>query len=97
MAKSYCEAHRLPCLHEPQCISDCYLDAGKPAYLAPQPDPSAVIRKIKPYPTIPDDIEPAPDSWHTVGALMFGAILAVLVVFFTLIFFTIMYLWSLLI
>lgn len=66
MAKSYCEAHRLPCLHEPQCISDCYLDA-------------------------------APDSWHTVGALMFGAILAVLVVFFTLIFFTIMYLWSLLI
>ena len=59
--------------------------------------PLPETRKVKPYPIVPDDIEPAPDSWHTVGALMFGAILAVLVVFFTLIFFTIMYLWSLLI
>ena len=60
-------------------------------------DPLPETRKVKPYPIVPDDIEPAPDSWHTVGALMFGAILAVLVVLFTLIFFTIMYLWSLLI
>ena len=55
------------------------------------------VRKIKAYPVVPDDIEPVSDSWHTVGWLMIGAVLTVIVVFFALMFFTGFYIWSLLI
>jgi hypothetical protein len=37
------------------------------------------------------------DTWHTVGKLMIGAALAVLTLFFGLMFFTGMWIWSLLI
>ena len=37
------------------------------------------------------------DTWRTVGRLMIGAVLAVLTLFFTLIFFTGIWIWSLLI
>ena len=55
------------------------------------------VRKVKPYPIVPDDIEPAPDTWHKIGAFMLAAIFAVLMVFFALIFFTGLWIWSLLI
>ena len=55
------------------------------------------VRKVKPYPTVPDDIDPVPDTWHKIGAFMLAAIFAVLMVFFALIFFTGLWIWSLLI
>ena len=55
------------------------------------------VRKVKPYPTVPDDIDPVPDPWHKIGAFMLAAIFAVLMVFFALIFFTGLWIWSLLI
>jgi len=62
------------------------LDTGEPA-----------IRKVKPYPSIPPDIDPVPDTWHTVGRLMIAAVMMVLMVFFGLMLFTGMWIWSLLI
>jgi hypothetical protein len=79
------------CLQRPQCEHICHftsatLDTGE-----------ITIRKIKPYPVIPADIEPVSDTWQVIGSVMVGAALAVLVVFFTLMFFTGFYIWSLLI
>ena len=55
------------------------------------------VRKVKPYPIVPNDIDPVPDTWHKIGAFMLAAIFAVLMVFFALIFFTGLWIWSLLI
>ena len=49
------------------------------------------VRKVKPYPAVPADIDPVPDTWHTIGAWMLGGIMAVLAVVCILLF------WSLLI
>jgi len=54
-------------------------------------------RKIKPYPVIPDDIKPVPDQWHKIGAWFLLFIFAVLAVICLLLFFTGLYMWSLLI
>jgi len=70
------------CPHKPQCLWSCQL---------------AETRKVKPYPAIPDDIEPVSDTWHKIGAFMLASIFAVLLVFFALIFFTGLWIWSLLI
>ncbi len=70
------------CPHKPQCLWSCQL---------------AETRKVKPYPAIPDDIEPVSDTWHKIGAFMLASIFAVLMVFFALIFFTGLWIWSLLI
>ena len=76
------------CLQRPQCEYRCHLTD---AVLEPE------TRKIKPYPVIPADIDPVPDTWHTVGRLMIGAVMAVLMVFFAMAFFTGLWVWSLLI
>ena len=76
------------CLQKPQCEYRCHLTN---AVLEPE------TRKVKPYPIVPDDIEPVPDQWHKIGAFMLAAIFAVLMVFFALIFFTGLWVWSLLI
>ena len=60
-------------------------------------DPLPETRKVKPYPVVPDDIEPAPDSWHTVGAVMLWCIFTVLAVICLGLFFTGLWIWSLLI
>ena len=70
------------CPHTPQCDHFCQDNE---------------TRKVRPYPTVPDDIEPVPDQWHKIGAFMLAAIFAVLMVFFALIFFTGLWIWSLLI
>ncbi len=70
------------CPHKPQCASFCQ---------------SNETRKVKPYPIVPDDIEPVSDTWHRIGAFMLASIFAVLMVFFALIFFTGLWIWSLLI
>lgn len=55
------------------------------------------VRKVKPYPTVPDDIDPVPDTWHKIGAFMLAAIFAVLLLICLALFFTGLWVWSLLI
>jgi hypothetical protein len=54
-------------------------------------------RKVKPYPAVPDDIEPVPETWQMIGSVVVGFVLAALVVIAALFFFTGFYIWSLLI
>ena len=54
-------------------------------------------RKIKPYPVIPADIEPVPEVWQTVGSVVVGFVLVALMVVCFLLFFTGLWIWSLLI
>jgi hypothetical protein len=54
-------------------------------------------RKVKAYPAVPADIEHVPEEWHTMGSILLGIAMAVLVVFFCLMLFTGMWIWSLLI
>jgi hypothetical protein len=55
------------------------------------------VRKVKPYPIVPDDIEPVPQSWQVIGSVLVGAALAVLLVICLALFFTGLWVWSLLI
>ena len=87
MTRRYCDTGRVDCPHLPECIWDCKYDTAT----------VEVVRKIKPYPVVPEDIEPVPDTWHTVGTLMLTGIMAVLAVACILIFFTGVWVWSLLI
>jgi hypothetical protein len=77
------------CPHKPQCEHFCHFTNAEV-----EPD---VVRKIKAYPAVPDDIEPMPEVWHKIGAFMLGSILAMIVVAFALVFFTGIWIWSLLI
>ena len=77
------------CGHTPQCESFCHFTAAE---LEPE-----VVRKIKPYPAIPDDIAPVPEAWQMIGSVVVGFVLVALVVIAALMFFTGLYIWSLLI
>ena len=55
------------------------------------------VRKVKPYPIVPDDIEPVPQSWQVIGSVLVGAALAVLLVICLALFLTGLWVWSLLI
>lgn len=86
MTRRYCDTGRIECPHLPECVWDCAYD-------------TAVMerRKIKPYPAIvPDDIAPVSDGWHKVGTFMLAGVMAMIVVCFALVFFTGLYVWSLL-
>ena len=85
MTRRYCVSGRVDCPHLPECGHDCHYDTAE------------ITRKIKPYPAIPDDIEPVSDTWQTVGAVMLTAIFGALAVVCILIFFTGFWVWSLLI
>jgi hypothetical protein len=76
------------CLQRPQCEYRCHFTDA-----AIEPE----TRKIKPYPVIPDDIEPVSDTWQVIGSVMVGAALAVLMVICLGLFFTGLWVWSLLI
>ena len=87
MTRRHCDTGRIDCPHLPECVWDCAYD-------------TAVMerRKVKPYPAVvPDDIEPVPDTWQTVGTLMLTAIMGALAVVCILLFFTGVWVWSLLI
>ena len=84
MNRRYCDTGRIECPHLPECTWDCAYD-------------NATVRKVKPYPAIPEDIEPVPDTWHTVGTLMLAGAMGVIVICFLLVFFTGVWIWSLLI
>ena len=88
MTKRYCDTGRINCPHLPECIWDCKYDTAGMV---------KETRKVKPYPEIPPDIEPVPESWQTVGAVMLTAIMGALAVVCILIFFTGFWIWSLLI
>ena len=55
------------------------------------------VRKVKPYPIVPEDIEPVPQSWQIVGSVLVGFVLVALMVVCLLLFFTGLWIWSLLI
>ena len=84
MTRRYCDTGRIDCPHLPQCVWDCAYD-------------TATVRKIKAYPIVPEDIEPVPDTWQTVGGLMLFGVMAVLAVICLTLFFTGVWVWSLLI
>ena len=76
------------CPHTPQCSSFCqFTDAGL----------ETETRKVKPWPIVPNDIEPVSDQWHKIGAWFLLFIFAVLAVICLLLFFTGLWVWSLLI
>ena len=87
MTRRYCDTGRVECPHLPECVWDCKYDTAT----------MEVVRKIKPYPAIPLDIEPVPEKWHRVGTLMLTGIMVVLAVVCILLFFTGVWVWSLLI
>lgn len=84
MTRRYCDTGRIDCPHLPECVWDCAYD-------------TAQVRKIKAYPIVPEDIEPVPDTWQTVGTFMMAGVMAMIVICFALVFFTGLYVWSLLI
>jgi hypothetical protein len=55
------------------------------------------VRKVKPYPIVPDDIEPVPQSWQVIGSVVVGFVLVARMVICLLLFFTGLWVWSLLI
>jgi hypothetical protein len=55
------------------------------------------VRKVKPWPAVPADIEPVPQVWQTVGSVVVGFVLVALMVVVLLLFFTGLWIWSLLI
>jgi hypothetical protein len=54
-------------------------------------------RKVKPYPIVPADIEPVSETWQIVGSVLVGFALVGLMVVCLLLFFTGLWIWSLLI
>ena len=54
-------------------------------------------RKVKPYPAVPEDIEPVPETWQVIGSVVVGFVLVALMVVCLLLFFTGVWIWSLLI
>ena len=82
----HCDTGRIDCPHLPECIWDCKYD-------------TAVVerRKVKAYPIVPDDIKPVSEAWQTVGTVMLTAIMGALAVVCILLFFTGVWIWSLLI
>ena len=90
MINRMCDANGI-CPHMPQCDHYCQftsaeLDTGE-----------TTIRKIKPYPSIPDDIAPVPEAWQMIGSVVVGFVLVALMAVFLLLLFTGLWVWSLLI
>lgn len=85
MTSRHCYTGLDQCPHKPECVWDCERLYEK------------TMRKIKPYPAVPEDIEPVSDGWHKVGTFMLAGVMAMIVICFALVFFTGLYIWSLLI
>jgi hypothetical protein len=56
-----------------------------------------LTRKIAPYPIVPEDIPPVPEAWQMIGSVLVGFVLVALMVVCLLLFFTGLWIWSLLI
>jgi len=81
-----CDTGYRECPRQPTCGMDCHFTTAE-----------LETRKVKAYPEVPADIDPVPQSWQVIGSVMVGAVLVVLLVFFLLMLFTGMWVWSLLI
>jgi hypothetical protein len=76
------------CAHSPQCDHFCHFTNAE---LEPE------TRKVKPYPSVPADIDPVPETWQMIGSVVVGFVLVALMVVCLLLFFTGLWVWSLLI
>lgn len=56
-----------------------------------------LVRELKPWPVVPDDVEPVSDIWQVIGSVMVGFVLVVLFAICLALFFTGLWVWSLLI
>jgi hypothetical protein len=76
------------CKHSPQCEHFCHFtEAGlEPVYIKSAP----LIRFV-------DEPEPVPEAWQTIGSILFGLATAMLLVISFALFFTGLWMWSLLI
>ena len=83
-SRRYCDSGRINCPHLPECGHECHYDSAD------------VVRKIKPYPVVPEDIRVEGDGWHKVGAFMLASVMAVLAIICLALFFTGVWVWSLL-
>ena len=81
-----CDTGYRECPRQPTCGMDCHFTTAE-----------VETRKIKPWPVIPDDIEPVPETWQVIGSVLVGAALVVLMVICLGLFFTGLWVWSLLI
>ena len=84
----YCAGtgERLVCPHPDKCTESCWFN-----------DATVETRKIKPYPVVPDDIEPVDEQWHKIGTFMLSAAMLILVVFFVTMFMTGVWIWGMLV
>ena len=76
------------CAHTPQCDHFCHFTS---AGMEPE------TRKVKAYSAVLDDSEPVSDTWQVIGSVVVGFVLVALVVVCLLLFFTGLWIWSLLI
>jgi hypothetical protein len=84
--KTVCDTGLALCPHKPQCDHLCHFT-----------DATLETRKIAPYPIVPADIEPVSDTWQVIGSVVVGFVLVALMVVCLLLFFTGIWIWSLLI
>jgi len=81
-----CDTGYRECPRQPTCGMDCHFTTAE-----------LETRKVKPYPAVPADIDPVPETWQVIGSVMVGAVLVVLMVICLGLFFTGLWVWSLLI
>ena len=84
--KTVCDTGRTLCPHKPQCDHLCHFT-----------DATLETRKIAPCPIVPADIEPVSDTWQMIGSVVVGFVLVVLFAICLALFFTGLWVWSLLI
>ena len=81
-----CDTGYRECPRQQTCGMDCYFTTAE-----------LETRRVKPYPAVPDDIEPVPETWQVIGSVVVGFVLVALVVIAAMMFFTGLWIWSLLI
>ena len=95
-----CDTGRAVCPHQPKCMWNCHFTAGLKGEarfentVLTQPH---LVRELKPWPVVSDDIEPVSDIWQVIGSVMVGFVLVVLFAICLALFFTGLWVWSLLI
>ena len=81
-----CDTGYRECPRQQTCGMDCYFTTAE-----------LETRRVKPYPAVPQDIEPVPETWQVIGSVVVGFVLVALMVVCLLLFFTGLWIWSLLI
>ena len=96
-----CDTGYRECLRQPQCTLDCHFTTaelkGEARFEDTVITQPHLVRELKPWPVIPDDIEPVPEVWQRIGSILFGLATAMLLVISLALLFTGSWVWSLLI